>query len=352
MLKSLKRFCISLLLGANLCTIVLMWLCVGLTYISPSILPRLSLLTLAFPVFLCINLLFTAFWLLFQARLTWVPLAGMLLVGSHIFDYTPLRIQSNDIRSDSTLTIISYNACFVSTNEKQEELIQFLTTADADIICLQEIASYFFDKHKHWLKENAYQVRQSQSAAILSRLPFLGDAIHIDYPTRSNNSFACWVNHGGDSLLVVNNHLESNQLSEEQKDDYAHSIADPNSQNIQRSSRMLIGKLSEAAKYRGAQTDSICSFVERHANHSVIVCGDLNETPISYTYQSLDRRLTSAYRKAGIGPGFTYSRRTFPVRIDHLFFSNDWTCTSCTIDKTVSASDHYPLLVRLTPKTQ
>ena len=132
--------------------------------------------------------------------------------------------------------------------------------------------------------------------------------------------------------------------------EYTNAITDPDRQTIKNSSQMLMGKLSEAAAYRGIQADSICALVQRNASHPVIVCGDLNETPISYTYQRLARRLTSAYRKAGRGPGFTFSRRSFPVRIDHLFYSDDWTCTSCLIDRTVSSSDHYPLVVRLSKK--
>ena len=64
-----KRISVSLVLGANLCTILLMWLCVGLTFVSPEHLPRFSLLTLAFPIFLCADVLFLAIWLLFHARL-------------------------------------------------------------------------------------------------------------------------------------------------------------------------------------------------------------------------------------------------------------------------------------------
>jgi endonuclease/exonuclease/phosphatase (EEP) superfamily protein YafD len=193
-------------------------------------------------------------------------------------------------------------------------------------------------------------VRQDHSIAILSKHPFLSDAIHIDYPTRKNHSVACWINCHGDSLLVINNHLESNHLSNKDKDEYTHTITDPNQQAIKSSTRLLINKLSKAANYRGAQTDSICTIIDHNLNHSTIVCGDLNDTPISYTYQQLAQRLTSAYREAGTGPGFTYSRRSFPVRIDHLFFTNDWTCTSCRIDHTISTSDHYPLIVRLTKK--
>ena len=54
----LKKLATSIFLGANLCTILLLWLSVALTYISPEHLPRLSLLTLAFPVFLIANILY------------------------------------------------------------------------------------------------------------------------------------------------------------------------------------------------------------------------------------------------------------------------------------------------------
>jgi len=348
MKELVKRLSVSLILGANICTILLLWLSVALTWVSPSLLPRLSLITLAFPLLLAADALFLAFWLLFHPRLAWVPLAGMLLVGSYILDYSPIRLKSEPKPTDSTLTIVSYNIGLVKDKEQKAELFRFLNTADADIVCLQEIGTRFLSKHRDWLDSTAYHVLQTSNIAVLSRHPFLSDTISIHYPTRSNHSMACWIDLYGDSLLLINNHLESNHFSPEEKDDYTNAITDPDRQSIRTSSHKIAGKLSQAAAYRGAQTDSICALISRNAHHTVIACGDLNETPISYTYQRLARLLRSAYREAGQGPGFTYTRRSFPVRIDHLFHSDDWTCTSCRIDRTVSASDHYPIIVRLT----
>ena len=347
-----KHFSVSLFLGANLCTILLLWLCVALTFVSPELIPRVSLLTLGFPIFLAVDLLFVLFWLLFHARLVWVPIVGMLLVGGYVLDYCPLNFGSNHSASDSTLSIVTFNVGCMTTDEQRDELMRFINVVDADIICLQEFYPKFIAYHKEWFDSTGYQSLQFNTVAVLSRLPFLSDTIHINYPTRSNHSMACWIDLGGDSLLIINNHLESNHLSPEERDEYTNAITDPNRESIKSSSRKLMSKLSEAAAYRGAQTDSICAILERYAGHPTIVCGDLNDTPISYTYQRLSRRLTSAYREAGFGPGFTFSRRSFPVHIDHLFFSNHWTCTSCNIDRTVLSSDHYPLIVRLSKKEQ
>ncbi len=351
MFRCLKRISVGLVLGANLCTILLMWLCAALTFVSPELIPRFSLLTLAFPVFLCADALFLVFWLLFHARLAWVPIAGALVIGGYILDYCPLHLGSSEEPADSTLSIISFNIGHMTTDEQRSELLSFLNIADADIVCLQE-AGKFFNTRQEWLDSAGYDIRQSSGVAFLSRLPFLGDTIHIAYPTRSNHSLACWIGCGGDSLLIINNHLESNKLSPEEKNEYTNAIIEPHRQTIKNSSHVLLGKLSEAAAYRGPQTDSICAFIDRNARHSIILCGDLNDTPISYTYQRLARRLTSAYRQTGSGPGFTYTQRSFPVRIDHLFVSEDWTCTSCRIDRTVSSSDHYPLIVRLSKKVR
>ncbi|MBR6128229.1 MAG: endonuclease/exonuclease/phosphatase family protein [Bacteroidaceae bacterium] len=349
----LKRISVSLFLGANLCTIMLMWLCVALTFVSPDIIPRLSLLTLAFPVFLAVDLLFVIFWLLFKARLVWVPIAGALLIGGYILDYCPIHFGNNeDSPPDSarTTTITTFNVGYMTTDEQRNELIRFLSTTNADIVCLQEISKSFFTSRKEWLDSINYHILQTSNVAILTHFPILSDTLHIDYPTRSNHSFACWIDCNGDSLLVVNNHLESNHLSKEEQDEYTSTIIDPNREAIKSSSRKLMGKLSEAAAYRGIQADSICALIRRNARHSVIACGDFNETPVSYVYQRFAKCLTSAYREAGNGPGFTYTRRSFPVHIDHLFFSDDWQCTSCRIDRTVSSSDHYPLIVRLSKK--
>ena len=229
---------------------------------------------------------------------------------------------------------------------------RYMRTLQPDIICLQEIGLRVLSKPKAkaWLDSTPYHTLQASNNAILSKFPFLSDTIHIDYPSRSNHSFACWIDCNGASLFIVNNHLESNHLSPEEKDEYTNTIIDPNRESIRNSSQMLMGKLSEAAAYRGAQADSICAHIKRNADYPTIVCGDLNDTPISYVYQRFAHHLTSAYREAGNGPGFTYSRRSFPVRIDHLFYSDDWNCTSCRIDRAVSSSDHYPLIVRLSKK--
>lgn len=351
----LKRTCIGLLLGANLCTIALLWCCVLLTFVSAEQCPRLSLLTLAFPAFLIVNAVFLVVWLLVHCRLAWLPLAGMLPIAGYILDYCPLHLPTpSEVTTDSTLTIVSYNVGKVSVEEEQADLLTFLTLADADIICMQEVRSGFLTEQttKDWLQEHPYHTLFNHNELIMSRFPILGDSIPITYPTRSNHSTACWIDYKGDSVLIINNHLESNHLQDDEKSEYTNMIKDPHRSTLKSGSRMMIRKLSQATGFRAAQCDTLCAMLDSHSRHATILCGDLNDTPVSYTYQRIASRLSSAYRQGGTGPGFSYSQRAFPVRIDHIFFSDRWTCTYSRIDRGILASDHYPIIAHLQEKVQ
>ena len=95
----------------------MLWLCVGLTFVSPDAFPRLSLLTLLFPVFLLADLCFIVFWLLFHPRFVWIPIVGALLVAGYILDYCPLHIFGNcGEDNDSTISVVSFNVGYMKTD--------------------------------------------------------------------------------------------------------------------------------------------------------------------------------------------------------------------------------------------
>ena len=83
---------------------------------------------------------------------------------------------------------------------------------------------------------------------------------------------------------------------------------------------------------------------------SVIMCGDHNDTPISYTYQKTARNLNSAFRESGNGIGVSYNQKGFFFRIDHVFISEDWESCKTYIDTQMEMSDHYPLVTYLRKK--
>lgn len=348
----LKRLLVGLFLGANICTVLLLWLTVVSTFISPNEYPTLSLLGLFFPIFMAIDIAFIFFWVIFRFSLVWVPILGLAVVYGFVMDYCPINTRENPL--DSAICVVTYNLGGVQTDEEQKEVIGFLREKHPDIVCFQEMDGSLMNKPEflQFVDSMHYNKVIGRGKYILSRFKVLGDTLHIDYPTRSNSSMACWINCLGDSLLLVSNHLESNALSDSDKTEYKGMIMEPEREKVKHGGRLLKRKLGGAAYYRGAQTDTLCALIDRNAGKSIIMCGDFNDTPISYTYQKLAKRLDNTFRKSGSGVGFTYRQSGIYVRIDHIFCSKDWQCVKCYVDEGIGASDHFPVVAYLQKKCQ
>ena len=346
------RVLIGVFLGANVCTILLMWLTVVSTYFSPAAHPTFSLLGLFFPIFVVVDIAFFFFWLIFRFRLVWVPLVGLMVVAGYALDYCPLNTKNS--LSDSAICVVTYNLGGVTDDEGRQEVLRFLKDKSPDIVCFQEMYGSLMNMPEflHFADSMGYHHVVGTGKYILTRFPILGDTLHIDYPTRKNSSMACWICCQGDSMLLVSNHLESNALSDSDKTEYKNMILEPEQQRVEKGSKVLIRKLREAAFYRGSQTDTLCAMIDRNAEKSIIMCGDFNDTPISYTYQRIASRLNCVYRKVGRGVGFTYRQSGIYVRIDHIFASSDWQCIKCYVDERVRASDHFPVVAYLQKKDQ
>lgn len=351
----LTRLLTGIFLGANICTVLLLWLTVISTFVSPSEYPSLSLLGLFFPILVVIDVAFIFFWLIFHFSLVWVPILGLAVVSSYAMDYCPTNTKK--YHSDSAICVVTYNLGGVQTDEDQQEVVRFLKEKKPDIACFQEMTGSMMNMPEflQFVDSMHYYKVKGTGKYILTRFKLLGDTIHIDYPTnpvRTNNSTACWIYCQGDSLLLVSNHLESNSLNDSDKTEYKDMILEPERERVEQGGRLLKRKLSNAAYYRGAQTDTLCALVDKNPKKSIILCGDFNDTPISYTYQKLTKRLDCAFRETGRGAGFTYKRNGIYVRIDHIFMSKDWQCLKCYVDDKIKASDHYPVVAYMQKKHQ
>jgi len=82
----------------------------------------------------------------------------------------------------------------------------------------------------------------------------------------------------------------------------------------------------------------------------VIICGDFNDTPVSYVYRTVRKGLKDSFVEAGKGFGKTYEQIFPSFRIDYILHSKDLHAAEF---KTIKAglSDHYPLVSTLILET-
>jgi endonuclease/exonuclease/phosphatase family metal-dependent hydrolase len=98
-------------------------------------------------------------------------------------------------------------------------------------------------------------------------------------------------------------------------------------------------RISGAFEKQQGQVQAILEHKQKTI-HPVIICGDFNNTPFSYSYRKLKDGMHDAFRERGNGLGTTFKFEKFPMRIDYIFASEGLDIVSFdTMKKTFS--DHY-----------
>lgn len=342
----LKNLLVQLCIGVNVATLIMLWSCCAITYLSPVSYPYLSLFTLTFPFLLVLNILFIFFWLIFKIRYVWIPLVGLIVCFSFIRDYIPINLPSNP--PNSTLKVISYNTNYYgqgSSKNNVDSILTFLKNNDADIICLQE--SGHNKSFEDSLCAAGYEHFGISTLQIFSRLHIIS-AEKITMNSRNNHCMRAYLEYGLDTIMIINQHFESNHLSPEIKEAYREALENHQKDSLRKDLEPIINKLAVAAPYRAMQTDSIYRIIESWLPRPLILCSDFNDTPVSYTHRRLTTSLKDAFRESANGLGFTYHEKGFPVRIDFILYNGKiWKSYDTYVDRSIRCSDHFPILTKL-----
>ncbi|MEG1581210.1 MAG: endonuclease/exonuclease/phosphatase family protein [Bacteroidaceae bacterium] len=357
MLDTTKKVLYRFVFGANVATILLLWLCASSVYINPSISAIVGVMGLAFPAFFFANVCFLFLWLLFHWRTAWLPVVGFLCCIGSIRTYLPLNLPSPHPKR--CIKVLSYNVMAFGAHPSEKPIYsyaaRYIKESDADIVCLQEGAAISDEMRLNTLEELACYRHQdtvnhsSNRLVLLSRYPILKTE-HIHYESEENVSAAFWLKIENDTVIVINNHLESNRLTMSDREMYKNLVKDPESMSIKQSSRFLASKIGQASKKRAYQADSVAAYIQRHKGYSMIVCGDFNDSPISYARYTICQGLTDTFLATGNGIGHSFNRDGIYVRIDHLFCTDDWEPYGAMVDTETDASDHYPISCYLQKK--
>ena len=358
MIKQIKSFVINLIAGANIATILLMLLAGYSDRLNPEQHPILSVLGMTFPVFLLVNLLFLFVWLTIKWKKAWIPIAGFAAAYMPITLFMPVNMRQEV--PEGAIKLISYNVCTYGGNYKYENgfetVFSYLERQKADIVCLQEDVDswrrYVFIKYAKIYPYNDTTMLHNNAftyncVGIHTRFPIIRKE-RIWYPSNTNGSVAYYLNTGKDTLLVINNHLEGTHLSESERNNYKRMLRGKMERDTAKAESMfLIEKLGNNNAKRAVQADIVHRYIEEHRQYPTIVCGDFNDTPISYARRTIAQGLTDCFQTTGRGLGLSYNQKGFYFRIDHILCSPDLQPYNCQVDDEMDASDHYPIICHL-----
>lgn len=353
MVKQLKAFTINMVAGANVATGIVMWLVGFSDYAYPADHPYLATAGLLFPVFLVINLGFLFFWLLFKRRMVIIPVLAYAAAIVPIRIYIPINHRPDP--PEDAIKVLSYNVKgFASTpghGNAVGEIMDYIRESGADIVCLQEDMYGGRNLKERFDSLYAYSdttiisdgMKTTNVLGIYSRYPIVRED-RIEYASTGNGSVAYYLKMGRDTVLVINNHFESTHLSPDERQSYKDILKGEVEQHKARAeSKKLVNRLCASAKTRAPQVDSVYKYIQEHSRYPIILCGDFNDNPISYTRRMMAKGLTDCYVATGRGIGLSYNQKGFFVRIDNIMCSKHFKPYQCTVDSKIAASDHYPI---------
>ena len=359
MIKKLKKLTIQLIAGANFASVIMMLLVGYSDRINPADHPLLSTAGMTFPAFLVLNLAFLFFWLLFKWHMIWISVAGFVLAYVPISIYMPLHPSAK--APEDAIKLLSYNVCSYGGNFKYEQgfekVMDYIAQESPDIVCVQEDVDTWrryafreYERHGYAYNDTLSLIDNKHchnALGIHSRYPVLRRE-RIPYTSMANGSVAWWLKVGNDTMIVVNNHLESCHLNLRDRRQYRQIIRGEISGDSARSeSRLLLVKLAEANAIRAGQVKAVCRFVKEHSQYPIIVCGDFNDNPISYSRHVMAELLTDCYKETGNGIGLSYNQKAFSLRIDYVFCNEKLKPYYSKIDGKMDASDHNPFICSL-----
>lgn len=350
MMGQLKKFSLQMTGGANIASIIVMLLIGYSGFINPVSFPRLSNIGLLFPLFLLINLTFLILWLLIKPKYSIIPLLGFVVCYGPVRTYCPINIPSSPPKD--AIKVLSYNVWLFAGWEdhgRPNPILNYIKKQNADIVCLQETAPYEISQEKIDSALNpVYPYHDIVShngnyMSIYSKFPVLSRE-RIDIKSKGNLCTAFKINVRGKDIIVINNHLETTDLSVEDKNRFKMMVeGDMKVGYAERTSMMLVRKLGEQTCKRAPQADAVARYISYHRGQPVIVCGDFNDNPLSYVRRTIADGLTDCYISTANGPGISYHRAGFYVRIDNMMCTHNLIPYSCKVDNSIKTSDHYPI---------
>lgn len=322
--------------------------------VDPSIWILPSLATLALPIVALVAVVFMVLLAIFkQWRAAVIIAAAMLLSWPTLRLISPFTVIHPSAEEGKTqLSVLTMNVTefnWFDSNAGPSKSLRYILDQNADIVMIQEGLVYFaydqLESVKPMLKElyekYPYRKKPFFDVGILSKYPFTEVKPEVLAQDSLGYFIKVWdVEAPGGDLRVVNMHLSSLRFTQnDSKVIESMNIPSDRKGRI----KSVTKKLDNGFRSHTRQANAIRQVLD-DSPEDVIVVGDMNDTPGSFTYRTVcGDDLRDAWADTGFGPTYTFHAHHLYVKIDHILYRGDMKALSCKRDK-AGDSDHYPLV--------
>ncbi len=375
MLRAIRFLGKSTILSINVVAVVCLLLAYLSTHVHPAQAPLLPFFGISYGGLLFVNIAFVVFWLFAKRRLALISLIALVLGANHFFAYLQLVPPSLRAKPEGAhIKVLSHNVRLFGwynwrTNiADRDHMFRQLELIGADVMCFQEFFHHSGGPDQFETRETLKRVtganylhdaytsvvhhHQKYGIAILSKFPIVNKG-RIDFAgERSNICIYVDIAVGEDTLRVYNAHVASIRFSDKNYAFIEEIMNQPREGNAELSEGInILVRLADAYRSRAEQTNQILEHMAS-SPFPVIFCGDLNDSPVSYSYKRLNASLRDSFRQSGWGIGNTYIGKFPSFRIDYIFHDPKLR-SSNYVTHSEEISDHHAIsaLIYLPEKT-
>ena len=278
-------------------------------------------------------------------------------------------------KDSSSFRIMSWNVAqfdvlnFPKTHNMFNQMMRMINENQPDIACFQEVVCsdsvgksflhlstiidslkfpyhhYSYDNNENWFGLNMHF-----GTMIFSKYPIIKKR-HITHPPYNYNSTFQYVDivKQTDTFRVFNIHLQSLRLSKGDVNYIQDESLKEKAKNIEET-KSILSKLKSGLVNRKKQSDWIREEMDK-SPFPMIVCGDFNDVPNSYAYETIGKGLQNAFVEKGTGIGRTFSGIAPNLRIDNIFLDKRYKVRRFTrIARKLS--DHFPIIADISTSMQ
>ncbi len=308
-----------------------------------------AMLVYILPLLIIANLLLLIYWLI---RKRWLYALIPLVTVACCIPYigTIFQFGSLDKEADKQpgLKIATYNVAMFGRETSgfmALDILAEIRRQKVDVLCMQEYNETSGDKRNSESYKEYFPYMQvgREDMVIFSRYP-IKKSKTILFDDTNNSAMWADIDVKGQEIRVFNVHLQTTGINRTLRQAAKMQM---NNQEVQ-SGRLLdviYGNYTLGLMFRVGQAVTVAN-EKRSSEKPCIVCGDFNDVPYSYVYNTMLGNMVDGFKECGSGFMYTMRDSKKPVRIDYIF--HDESLKGLTYYKgELTNSDHFPVFMKI-----
>lgn len=327
-------------------------------YIDPKQFIWTSFFGLAFWEIFIFNVLVFMALLLLWSRMVWISVLALLIAVPGVRKSYSFGSKVNE---ESFVRVMSYNVHNfkhvdgkISTEDFACQVINKMREQNPDVLCCQEFTAYEKGVSRAKCIENFAQGAGFQHVYYNKKNNFGGNVVFSKYPltkVSSDTGLGKEITSGvlvsidaGEKgrFYVANLHLISYHITDGEIDVLTNSTEFRN--QLDTIGMSVARKLKYAFEKRSDEVSEVLESMSQ-LDGPIVVCGDFNDTPMSFTYKQMQKAgFVDSFTKVGRGIKPTYGGKLPLMRIDYIW-GNGKVKPLYFKRFRDKASDHYPIML-------